>query len=107
MQKIVGKMSDLSFNGSEIASKEKIGHGVSGHVYKVKDASGKWMAAKVMYVCVCARARAYVCACVCNVFSSIDILDMYQYVRIRLFLCSACYGRTVLGRERESSGILM
>ena len=48
LQEIVGKMSDLSFNGPEIASKEKIGQGVSGHVYKLKDASGKWMAAKVM-----------------------------------------------------------
>ena len=71
-------MSDLSFNGSEIASKEKIGHGVSGHVYKLKDASGKWMAAKVIWsvclsVCVCMHMRVvYVCVCVCvclcNVF---------------------------------------
>ena len=45
---MVGKMSIQSFNGTDITSKEKIGHGVSGHVYKVKDKSGKWMAAKVI-----------------------------------------------------------
>lgn len=46
-------MTELSFNGAEIARKEKIGHGVSGHVYKVQDASGKWMAAKVTCMSIC------------------------------------------------------
>ena len=50
---IVGKMSKLSFNGKEIEKREKIGQGVSGHVYKVQDATGKWMAAKVTCLVKC------------------------------------------------------
>ena len=47
MQQIVGRISDLTFKGYDVNRKEKIGHGVSGHVYKVQDKTGKWMAAKV------------------------------------------------------------
>ena len=60
-------MSDLSLPG--ISSKEQqIGKGVSGHVYKLQDASGKWMAAKVMYQCLCpylSEVCMHVCVSLC------------------------------------------
>jgi len=42
----------ITLNSSAgIVKKEKIGQGVSGHVFKVQhSATGKWMAAKVMHL---------------------------------------------------------
>ena len=65
-------------------SKEKIGHGVSGHVYKVQDASGKWMAAKVFCVCLRACVCGYACMCMC--------IPMYLCVYEHVYLCTCLCG---------------